>query len=225
MNTMKYLTSTGCIAVLLSAVIPAKAIPSATADFSRSGSTLTITLTSTGDAAAVPTDILTGVYFSANDENLTPISAVLVSGSSILNPVAGESIGGNYQYAGGKDGMGLPNGATAGIVTTGLGVFGPTGNFGTPAQILDGFGYGIVNGISSNANNPVKDATLIDNSIVFTLTVPGDFDLSSIKNVGFQWGTSLDENPPSVPEGASTMGLLGLALVGLGCVRRKLAQA
>src|SRR5262249_9108053 len=142
----------------------------------------------------------------------------------ILNPVAGESIGGNYQYAGGKGGMGLPNGATAGIVTTGLGIFGPTGNFGTPAQTLDGFGYGIVNGISSGANNPVKAATLIDNSIVFTLTVPTDFDFNSIKNVGFQWGTSLEENPPSVPDGGSTMAMVGVALVGLCCIRRKLAR-
>jgi hypothetical protein len=165
---------------------------------------------------------LTGIFFSANDENLIPVSAVLGAGSSIINPVAGESIGGNYQYAGGKSG--LPGGATAGIVTTGLGIFGPTGNFGTPAQILDGFGYGIVNGVSSGANNPVKGATLINNSIVFTLTVPADFDLGSVTDVSFQWGTSLDENPPTVPDGGSTMALLGFALVGLGCVRRKTAR-
>src|SRR5262245_55167147 len=139
MKSMKYLTTTGCVTLLLAAaVIPARAVPDVTfqqpgasVDFGLSGTTLTVTLTATGDAAAVPTDILTGVYFTANDENLTPISAVLGAGSSPLNPVAGESIGGNWQFAAGKSGQGLPNNADAGIVTTGLGVFGPTGNFGT----------------------------------------------------------------------------------------------
>jgi len=220
---MKYPLS--CAALLLALAIPANAVPTATADFSLSGTTLTITLSSVGDAARVPTDILTGLYFSANDENLTPISADLASGSTLLNPVAGQSIGGNWQFAAGKSGQGLPNNASAGIVTTGLGVFGPTGNFGTPAQTLGGFDYGIVNGIAGDANNPVKGATLINNSIVFTLTVPGDFDVASITDVGFQWGTSLSENPPSeVPDGGSTVTLLGVALVGLGCVRRKLAR-
>src|SRR5258707_1625181 len=222
MKTIKLLTSTGCVALLLAAAIPARAIPSASATFGLTGSTLTISLSSVGDAASVPTDILTGVYFTANDENLTPISAVLGAGSVILNPVAGESIGGNWQFAGGKSG--LPNNATAGIVTTGLGVFGPTGNFGTPAQQLDGFGYGIVNGIDSGANNPVKAATLGNNKIIFTLTVPSDFNFASITDVGFQWGTSLDENPPTVPDGGSTMALLGVALAGLACVRHKFAR-
>jgi hypothetical protein len=224
MKTLKFLTTTACASLLLAATISAKATPQqASATFGLSGTTLTVTLTSLGDAAAVPTDILTGVFFSANDENLTPVSAVLGAGSSILNPVAGESIGGNWQYASGKSGLGLPNNADAGIVTTGLGIFGPDGNFGTPAQTLDGFGYGIVNGISASANDPVKDATLINNSIKFTLTVPSDFLLSSITDVGFQWGTSLSENP-SVPDGGSTMALLGFALAGLGVFRHKLAR-
>jgi hypothetical protein len=220
----KGVTGLACAAALLFAGVSANAGSTAMSSFSLSGTTLTVTLSATGNAASVPSGVLTGIFFSANDENLTPLNAALSSGSSLLNPVSGESIGGNWQYAGGKSG--LPLGATAGIVTTGLGIFGPTGNFGTPATILDGIGYGIVNGISSGANSKVQSSTLINNGLVFTLTVPSDFDINSITDVSYQFGTSLGEGstpPPSVPDGGSTLALMGVALLGITCVRRKLA--
>ena len=222
LSTRKTIASAACAALLILAGASAQAASTADVAFSLTGSTLTVTLTATGDPAAVPSDVLTGVFFSANDENLTPVSAALGGSSTLLNPIAGESIGGNWQYAGGK--TGLPLGATAGIVTTGLGIFGPDGNFDTPPTNLDGIGYGIVNGISSSANQPVQEATLVQNQLVFVLTVPSDFDVTKITDVSYQFGTSLGETTGTVPDGGSTVTLLGLALLGITCVRSKFAR-
>src|ERR1700722_15229067 len=119
---------------------------SASATFNVTGSDLQITLQNTGAAASAPSDVLTIVYFNLNGTpTLTPNSAVLGAGSSLYNPTSPHdsgSIGGNWQYLNTSG----PNGATAGISTTGIGQFGPTGNFGTPTAPVDGAGYGIVNG-------------------------------------------------------------------------------
>src|ERR1700746_3311930 len=103
-----------CAAVLLLTAVSGMANTSGNYTHTINNGTLSIDLWTTGSAAAVPTDVLTGIFFSANDENLTPISASLLASSALMKPIAGETIGGNWQYAGGKSG--LPLGATAGIV-------------------------------------------------------------------------------------------------------------
>jgi hypothetical protein len=60
--------------------------------------------------------------------------------------------------------------------------------------------------------------------------LPGNFNLSSISNVRFQYGTALTDisfpgtpGGPGVPEPA-TMALIGIGLVGLRLARLRLAR-
>src|SRR5581483_722264 len=163
---------------------------SASATFNYSGNDLTITLQNMGAAATQPGDVLTIVYFNLNGTpTLTPVSATLGAGSSLINPgLDSGSIGGNWQY---KNTAG-PHGATAGISTTGIGQFGPTGNFGAPTAPVDGVGFGIVNGLGAHPNGGLN-RTLVNNSLIFDLTLPAGYTLTSITDVGFQYGTSTDE--------------------------------
>lgn len=193
---------------------------SALATFDITGNDLKITLQNTGAAATQPGDVLTIVYFNINGTpSLTPVSAALGSGSSLINPGTDPgSIGGNWQYKN----LSGPNGATAGISTTGIGQFGPSGNFGGTTAHLGGVTFGIVDGLGTHPNGGM-DHTLINDSIVFDLTLPAGFDVTSITDVGFQYGTSSGETfvpstPPvrTVPDGGSTAILLGAALAGMG---------
>jgi hypothetical protein len=191
---------------------------SALATFNITGNDLKITLQNNGAAATQPGDVLTILYFNINGTpNLKPDSATLGSGSSLIHPgLDPGSIGGNWEY---KNVSG-PNGATAGISTTGIGQFGPSGNFGSPAHV-GGVSFGIVNGLGANPNGGM-DHTLINDSIIFDMTLPTGFDVTSITDVGFQYGTSSGEafvpsTPPvrTVPDGGSTVILLGAALAGI----------
>lgn len=210
---------------------------SAAATFSVTGNDLTVTLQNLGAAATQPGDVLTIVYFNLNGTtSLTPVSAALGAGSSLINPgLDSGSIGGNYQYKA----ISGPHGATAGISTTGINLFGPSGNFGAPTAPLDGVGFGIVNGVGANPNGGLY-RTLVNNELVFDLTLPAGyiFSSNSITDVGFQYGTSTDEpfvtgtpgtpgggGGNSVPDGGSTVMLLGSALTGLALIRRKLSKA
>ncbi len=204
---------------------------SASATFNVVGNDLNITLQNLGAGATQPGDVLTILYFNLNGTPaLTPVSAALGSGSSLINPgLDSGSIGGNWQY---KNTSG-PGGATAGISTTGIGQFGPTGNFGTPTAPVDGVGFGIVNGLGSHPNGGLN-RTLVNSSLVFDLILPAGYDLTSITDVGFQYGTSTDEpyvagtttsQTSSVPDGGATALLLGSALAGMALLRRKLGKA
>jgi hypothetical protein len=210
---------------------------SASATFNLVGNDLSITLQNTGAAATQPGDVLTIVYFNLNGTpngtpTLTPVSAALGAGSSLINPgLDSGSIGGNWQYLNTSG----PHGATAGISTTGFnGQFGPSGNFGTPTAKVDGVGFGIVNGLGSNPNGGLY-RTLVNNEVVFDVTLPDGYSLTNITDVGFQYGTSADEpyvtgtnsssqSVSSVPDVASTGMLLGCVLGGMALLRKKLAK-
>lgn len=205
----------------------------ASADFSLSGTTLTVVLTNTESAAVVyPTDVLTGVLFntsSATGHGLTPSSAALTSGSTVASgatPTSYTSVGEGWQY---KTGISA-HGENSGISAAGLGVFGPSGNFYSPGVNLDGLDYGLVGsgGISGSANTGVTGhGPLFQKSITFTLTVGSNFSLSDIgTQVVFQYGTALTDSNFSgslVPE-PSTMLIAAvgtLGFVGYGIGRRK----
>lgn len=186
---------------------------SASATFSTDGhGDLIITLVNTfaGDTPD-QSHILTGVFFSGANE-LTPVmnSAVASAGSKEWNigkqiPLDGGSVlGQQWQYLSGL--KGAPDGATAGISSTGLGIF-SSGNFAANGKNLDGSAYGILStGYAGSTFDGLKThGPYIQESMMFTLS---DFNgnLSSINDVVFQYGTSLGSdpsfigNPSPIPE-------------------------
>jgi hypothetical protein len=210
---------------------------SASATFIQFGTALQVTLTNTSLADVMqPIDVLTAVFFTlAGHPTLTRTSALLAPGSSVLFGVAPDDVvGGEWAY---KNGLAsAPLGATAGISSVGLGLFGPFDRFpGANLQGPDspnGLQYGLTSAGDDPAtgNAPVTgDKALIRNAVVFTLGLPNDYALTSgnITKVSFQYGTSLSEPnvpgiytpPPSsqdpVPE-SSTLVLFGSGLAGLG---------
>jgi hypothetical protein len=203
----------------------------ASVDFTISGTSLVVTLTNTSTAdVLVPIDVLTGVFFDvAGNPALSSGSALLGSGSSVFYDPDGQPADGNV---GGEWGFainlsGAPGGAKMGISSSGLGLFGgatfPGEDLASPAA-LNGLQYGILSaGDDAATGNGGIAGTggLIKNSVVFTL---GDWDPTlnsvSVSNVSFQYGTALTEPNIRVPDGSSTVGLLGLAFCGLAVAGR-----
>jgi hypothetical protein len=195
-----------------------------TADFTLNGSTLTVVLTSGRDASSFGS-VLTAVFFNAN-ATATPVSATtggtLLGTGTLLNPFTG-NVGGEWEYLGG--GGTLAFGASQGISSTGLGIFGNP-NFNGPNLFgpiaVDGGQFGLV-ASESNPNLGLSQSLEVKNSATFTLTAGSGFDINSIGDVTLFYGTSLSET--SVPDGGTTLAMLGFALAGVGAVKRKLLKA
>lgn len=209
---------------------------SAEAVFSKQGNNLVITLTNdSGDDVTVPSGLLNAVFFDLmpGSLSLTPVSAVLGPTSQVffetddtVNP--GDSVGGEWAYAEGL--TGAPQDARYGISSAGYDLFGPNDRFNT-AEDLDspaspnGLNYGLLSAGDNPAvgNAPVTGGEpLVRNQVVFTLSgLPDDFDpMTDVKNVVFQYGTTIDEQPtiPGVPA-PGTGSLLWLA--GIAATRRR----
>ena len=211
---------------------------------------VTLTNTSTFDVL-VPTDVLTGVFFTLDstpgDEPIaTPprVRAVLGPGSTVFydpdgQPVGGV-VGGEWAYRAGL--VGAPGDMTVGISSSGLGLFGPSDNFPGPelagpvSREVDGLQYGL---LSAGDNPATGNAAitgsegLIRNSVDFTLTcVPESSSCpGNVTAVWFQYGTALDEPSFQGFEGGGpgpepvpepgTMLLLGAGLTALAARRRR----
>jgi hypothetical protein len=194
---------------------------SATASFDivSNGADLQITLTNGGWQALDPSDILTCVFFNANGVGtLTPVSAFLGAGSSVVNAAIppGQTLGDQWTYQ--ATGIaGIAGAATRGIAATGMGnTFTQAGNFGSNPQNLDGINYGIINVTSTNGNDHLPTTAFELNSVVFTLSgLPQGFSLSSITDVGFRYGTMTSE--PFIP-GTPVPEPGALALISIGSV-------
>jgi len=84
-----------------------------------------------------------------------------------------------------------------------------------------------------NSNGSIKGNgphnPFLAGDLTFTLNIAGLTSASSINNVWFQFGTTEGQDivrippPPSVPDGGTTVALLGTALTGLAMLRRKLS--
>jgi hypothetical protein len=91
---------------------------------------------------------------------------------------------------------------------------------------------GLQYGITSAGDNPMTgnqavtgSNALIHNSVIFTLgSLPVGFNLSSISNVRFQYGTALTDisfpgTPGTAVPEAPTMALIGFGLLGIRLAR------
>ncbi|MEK7794619.1 MAG: XDD4 family exosortase-dependent surface protein [Candidatus Hydrogenedentota bacterium] len=219
----------------------------ASATFELVGATLTVTLSNDATAdTLVPADLLTGVYWDVADAGvtLTPVSAALVGGGSILNLTHastdenwdGSNLGGEFAYNGAISSANF-NGANNGVSSSGLGFFSETLLFDdttpldSPAS-PNGANFGIVSaGDDATTGNSVVDSDsatsepLIDGSVIFTFTVDGTFDGYDLSNIWFQYGTDVAEPgyggfcivcpPPFTPP---TPEPATIGLLGLGLV-------
>ncbi|MBX3357493.1 MAG: hypothetical protein KF745_03605 [Phycisphaeraceae bacterium] len=191
-------------------------------EFAISGNALIVTLTNTATSdVTVPSDVLTAVFWSMNigASSLTRTSGLLAPGSTVFydpdGQPAGGVIGGEWAY---RSGLSF-NGASFGISSTGIDLFGPGDLFPgpdlAPPTSPDGLQYGLLSAGDNTATGNggiTGSGGLIKNAVVFTLTgLPANFSLDSISNVLLQYGTDVSEpRIPAVP----APGVLGLLAAG-----------
>lgn len=177
----------------------------AKATFDFTGNTLTITLTNTAATkSTVSSAALSGIFFNLQpDAVLTPVSATVAPGSSIIqtaecdvNCVGVTDVGGEFAYATGVTGRehGI---SSSGYIGGGSPKFGAT-DLDAPAS-PNGINFGIVTSNFNNydGNGGLDNDPLIRNSVVLTLTGVSGLTASSVSNVLFTYGTSLTE--PTIP--------------------------
>jgi hypothetical protein len=222
----------------------------AEAIFDASGGSLVVTLSNTSASdMLVPTDVLTSVFFDiTGNPTLGRVSGVLAPGSDIEHGTAPADgvIGGTWTFKGGLSGA--PGDAMYGLSTAGFGLFGPHdvfpgSSYGSTGAGGDAYGIASLGDNPLTGNSPTISDPFIHSSAVFTLSgLPAGFDLSSIANVRFQYGTDLATantsfgptpsptplSPPgltavSIPEPATVSLFLGAAMLGLA-KRRRVAQ-
>lgn len=186
-----------------------------------SGDSLTVVLTNTSLADVMfPADVLTAVFFHIDGApvSLTPVSAVLTAGSSVIldsQPVGGV-VGGEWAYLGSLTESGILSGSNHGISSSGLGIFGgpsfPGDNLDGPAAV-----NGLQYGLTSAGDNPATgnggimgSGGLIKNSVTFTFSGATGLSLPQVRSAYFLYGTAVGEGGFAVPTPGVTA-LLGIS--------------
>lgn len=195
----------------------------ASADFSVSGTTLTIVLTNTASSAAMNgADVLDGVFFDIAGANPTfsAGSATLTSGSSLVLmknvPTSGNPLNDEWMY----DSPVPILGTEYGIGSTGFPGFNPntdnfTARFNSGKAMAGGNSdYGLVPtaGITVGSISNVY----VNNSVTFTFTLSSAISESDIQNVLVSYGSGGETQ--LVPEPAT---FIAVAVGALGFLRKR----
>ncbi len=210
----------------------------ASAEFDVVAGNLQVALSNIGGDVLAPSDILTGMFFTGAGiapGGLTPLSAIIAAGSSVVFPGAADvlpvagNVGGEWEYKGGVPTPAIHTG-NQGIGSSGLDHFGSTPNFGGPnldgPTAVDGLQYGLTSLVDdlNTGNKKVKGKEpFVRHSVVFLFTgLAGGFNpMTDISNVSFQYGTafgepaltSLTPTPQSVVPEPTSVALFGIGMV------------
>jgi hypothetical protein len=186
----------------------------ASAIFATSTDTVTITLNNLLANPKTVAQLISDISFGLSSGQT---AGTLASSSGTPRFVAGD--GTWTPGATGSTGWGVDAGT---LHLTALGFVGPAGLILGPPD---------VSGVYANANNSIAGNgphnPFLGLSATFVLNVPGVDADTTINDVQFSFGTTpgnyVPSTPPGVPDGGTTLALLGVALSGLGLLRRKLS--
>jgi hypothetical protein len=190
----------------------------ASADFSYlPGGDLQIVVANLGEQPTKNPDALGAMFFSLpSDVTLTPLSATVTSGSHVYNyPSLPANIGGEWSYKTGFD----YNGTNVGVSAVGYGLgsdslFPGGTNLSGPTHV-DGQDWSIISMDPPSGLPPGQfKGPLVANSATFVFDPSRQFAFSEITNLGFQYGTSLDEPWKPIPEPTTIV----MVALGLGCL-------
>lgn len=186
---------------------------SGTADFSVSGTTLTLTLTNTTASPAAIAQVLDGFLFNltgATSLTLNSVSATNGFENCTTGTCTSDSLFHTYNGSGTVTGtLSSPYGWTVSpsfTLAAGAGSLHPGGIVNTTVTSADG----IPNGEHND---------YLVGPVTFIFTANGI--VTGVSGVTFEWGTTPETTGGSVPDGGTTAVLLSFALVAIGLVSRR----
>jgi hypothetical protein len=203
---------------------------SASALFSLLGNELTIQLTNSSPAGKqlIGGEVLTGLYFSSQSLNLTPLRTVNRPGFSSIWRAAGLDCPGgcdpgnswqfqSFNFQSFNSGQNEANSGHNEAGISAVGSFQPS-NFGGAASEFDGADHSILPG--GGSLDATTQAPYAGNPMTFTLAVPATFSMAYVDPVAPVWYTY---DPPSpfqaeAPEPGTWLLIAG-ALAGLGAMK------